>query len=90
MNDLNICQSCGMPMETDVMKGTEKDGSKSEMYCSYCYKDGAFEQDISMEEMIEINLKYIDEWNKENNQKFTVAEAREQLKEFMPSLKRWQ
>lgn len=38
-----ICQSCGMPLKSDPEKGgTEKDGSKSAKYCSYCYKDGEF------------------------------------------------
>lgn len=38
-----MCQSCGMPLSKDPQKGgTEKDGSKSKLYCSYCYKDGAF------------------------------------------------
>ncbi len=35
------CQSCGMPLDKDPQGGgTEKDGSKSTMYCSLCYKDG--------------------------------------------------
>ena len=38
-----FCQSCGMPAKQDPGKGgTEKDGSKSHTYCSYCYKDGEF------------------------------------------------
>lgn len=35
------CQSCGMPINKDPEKGgTNADGSKSGMYCSYCYTDG--------------------------------------------------
>lgn len=38
------CQSCGMPKKMDEGNGgTEKDGSKSEEYCSYCYKEGEFQ-----------------------------------------------
>ena len=38
-----ICQSCGMPLKQDPQKGaTNADGSKSELYCSYCYEDGQF------------------------------------------------
>ncbi len=38
-----FCQSCGMPLAKDENSGgTEKDGSKSEKYCSYCYKNGEF------------------------------------------------
>jgi hypothetical protein len=39
----NYCQSCGMPAKMDKGNGgTEKDGSKSNKYCSMCYKDGKF------------------------------------------------
>ena len=47
-----FCQSCGMPLTNDVL-GTNADGSKNEDYCMYCYKDGRFLQDCTMEEMIE-------------------------------------
>ncbi|MBN2407016.1 MAG: zinc ribbon domain-containing protein [Elusimicrobia bacterium] len=37
------CQSCGMPMKKDPQGGgTNADGSKNSMYCSYCYANGAF------------------------------------------------
>ena len=50
--ELKICQSCGMPMQEEQY-GTNQDGSKNETYCCYCFKDGAFAQDCSLEEMIE-------------------------------------
>ena len=37
------CQSCGMPLKRDEKGGgTNADGSKSKMYCSYCYEKGEF------------------------------------------------
>lgn len=37
------CQSCGMPMKKDPQGGgTNADGAKSGVYCSYCYQNGAF------------------------------------------------
>lgn len=43
MKTNKICQSCGMPMSKDPKNGgTEKDGSKSNKYCSYCYQNGNF------------------------------------------------
>ncbi len=49
------CQSCGMPLQTKKAgdcRGIEKDGSKSEKWCSLCYKDGAFvEPGCTLEEM---------------------------------------
>ena len=83
------CQSCGMIMEKDSDKGTQSDGTKSEEYCTFCYRRGEFAQDITMEEMIEHNLKDLDEWNKDAGLHLTEQEAREQLMEFLPTLKRW-
>lgn len=83
------CQSCGMSLEQDSDKGTERDGSKSEEYCAFCYQHGDFTQDVSMEEMLEHNLKDLDAWNKANGLQIPENEARVQLMEFLPTLKRW-
>ena len=41
-----ICQSCAMPLKYDPQKGgTEADGTKSAMYCSFCYENGQFTDD---------------------------------------------
>lgn len=47
------CQSCGMPFKKDPKAGgTNADGTKSTMYCSYCYENGKFTQpDITAAEM---------------------------------------
>jgi hypothetical protein len=37
-----FCQSCTMPIDNVGDRGTEKDGSKSNQYCKYCYRDGTF------------------------------------------------
>lgn len=43
MKEYKFCQSCGMPKSKDPGNGgTEKDGSKSDKYCSYCYQNGEF------------------------------------------------
>ena len=37
------CDSCGMPLAKDPQGGgSEADGGKSTIYCSYCYADGDF------------------------------------------------
>ena len=57
-----FCKSCGMPMSKDPQHGgTNRDGTKSADYCSYCYVDGEFTfkgnvkemQAFSKEKMIE-------------------------------------
>ena len=38
-----MCESCGMPLKRDPEGGgTNTDGSRSTVYCSFCYADGAF------------------------------------------------
>jgi hypothetical protein len=78
------CQSCGMPMKKDPNAGgTNADGSKSEKYCSYCYKNGAFmNADCTAEQM----------------QKFCIGKLKEMhfpgffawlLTRGIPKLERW-
>lgn len=79
-----------MPLgETGEFYGTEKDGSKNTDYCIYCYKDGDFLQDVTMDGMIEHCLQYFEEYNATLPVKLTRDEARAQMKEFFPHLKRW-
>ncbi len=80
------CQSCGMPMgETNELFGTEADGSKSQDYCHYCYGDGKFLKEETMEQMIESCIPF----TLEDGVYQTADEARESLTAFYPSLKRW-
>lgn len=40
---MKMCQSCGMPFEKDPRGGgTNRDGTKSSDYCSFCYQKGKF------------------------------------------------
>lgn len=81
------CQSCGMPMgKTDEMYGTEADGSKSGDYCSYCYQNGAFTAECTMDEMIEACVLHMTEANSE----MSAEEARNMMRQCFPKLKRWQ
>ena len=52
----NMCQSCGMPLSKDPQNGgTEYNGTKSLLYCSYCYKNGKFtEPDLTCQQMTDI------------------------------------
>lgn len=78
-----ICQSCGMPMADDSLLGTNADGTINGNYCKYCYKDGKFIDDVTMEEYIEMCSQFGSQANMTN----------EQMKEFcqklFPTLKRW-
>lgn len=80
----NLCQSCAMPMDTPELYGTERDGSKSEKYCTYCYQKGEFSNPKeTMEEMIESCVPHMVEAG------FEEIAAREQLQQVIPTLERW-
>lgn len=42
MENLALCQSCGMPIGNEQVKGAEQNGLKNDQYCKYCYEDGTF------------------------------------------------
>jgi len=83
--DQVFCQSCGMPLDTPESFGTEKDGSVSGDYCVYCYKDGAFTDDMTMDQMIDFCAQHAGEFSPQ----LTREEAIAQMKQYFPHLKRW-
>lgn len=88
MQELNFCQSCGMPLETPELFGTNADGSQSADYCTYCFQHGSFTQDVNMEGMIAISLSHIKELFKDRP-RFNEEASLQQMRQFFPSLKRW-
>ena len=86
--EMKFCQSCGMPLTEDVL-GTNADGSKNEDYCKYCYKDGQFLQDFTMDEMIEHCAQFIGAVNENLEKPITKEEYIGQMKTYFPQLKRW-
>jgi hypothetical protein len=87
--ETGICQSCGMPMKVAEEFGTNKNGSANRDYCVYCYKDGSFTSELTMDEMIAHNVQYLDLYNQDAEVKLTKEQAIEQLKQYLPALKRW-
>lgn len=85
---MHFCQSCGMPL-TDEILGTNADGSKNEEYCIYCFKDGAFTGDFTMEEMIDFCSQFVEQYNKDSGQNLTQEEYKAMLRQYYPNLKRW-
>jgi hypothetical protein len=79
-----FCQSCGMPLEKDPNNGgTNKDGSKSNKYCSYCYLDGEFKGDFkTSKEMV----KFVKEKLKEQG---ISSLKRWFYTSHIPQLERW-
>lgn len=72
-----------MPLSGEVL-GSEKDGSKSDDYCSYCYKEGAFTSEMTMQQMIDFCAPEMAKHGDMSEQ-----QARDMMKGFFPHLKRW-
>lgn len=89
MDKMKYCQSCGMPLDSFEILATNRDSSKNEEYCIYCYKDGKFSSNCTMDEMIEESVKHMDESGMLKAQGKTKEEAREFMYSFFPDLKRW-
>lgn len=87
--EMKYCQSCGMPLQNAEEFGTNADGSKNEDYCCYCYKEGVFTMECTMEEMIEHCARFVDEFNKGSEVTYTKEEAIANMKQYFPTLKRW-
>ncbi len=74
-----ICQSCGMPLHEEVF-ARNQDGSMNESYCKWCWTDGDFVADCSMEDMIEQCVPHMPG---------DPDAVRSYLKELLPTLDRW-
>ena len=83
--DMQFCQSCGMPLGPGTSRGTEADGSANPDYCSYCYKDGKFTGEMTMEEMIDFCAPMM----AQHNPGMSEDQAKVQMRQFFPMLKRW-
>lgn len=84
MNE-KYCQSCAMPMRADETYGTNADGSKNEDYCKYCFENGAFTSEMTMDEMIEVCVQPMASANADMSEE----QAWSMMREFFPTLKRW-
>ena len=83
MEPETFCQSCSMPLDNPELPGTEKDGSKSQEYCKYCYQNGAFiNPDMTLKEMSSVVITQMEKMNIDSK---TIDMAVSSL----PHLKRW-
>ena len=83
MTSMNICQSCSMPINNPALAGTEKDGSPSKDYCTYCYQAGRFvNPGLTMQEM---ELIVREQMVKRNIDQSLIDNALKSI----PTLKRW-
>ena len=83
MDNVLVCQSCSMPLNGEEHIGTNKDSSKNEDYCVYCFKDGEFTHNMTLEETIADSVNYAEMAGMTKEEMLTHA------KNVLPTLKRW-
>ena len=80
-----LCQSCAMPIDKAELFGTNKDGTRSNEYCTYCFQNGKFtEPELTMQKMIDKCVSLMVQKNI-----MAEADARELMAGTIPNLKRW-
>ncbi len=84
-----FCQSCGMPLTKNEDCGKNADGSTNYDYCQYCFKDGHFTMECTMEEMIEHCSQFVDEVNKHMPEPMTREDYKQMMRGYFPMMKRW-
>ena len=84
MTKVNVCQSCGMPLNKEENWGTNEDNSKTAEYCKFCFQDGKFTNpNLTMQEIIEKSVQMSKKlWMPEDK-------AREIANNTIPKLRRW-
>ncbi len=80
----HYCQSCGMMFTAPDQHGHEADGTEVEDFCRWCYDDGAYTYETTMEDMIEDCAPRMAE-----AMDWTVDESASLLGAVLPTLKRW-
>jgi len=79
----NYCQSCSMPLDNPELLGTEKDGSKSQEYCKFCYRNGAFiNPEMTLKEMTSLVISQMEKLNIDSKEIDMAVSS-------LPNLKRW-
>jgi hypothetical protein len=72
-----------MPIDNIANRGTEKDGSKSNEYCKYCYQNGAMvNPNMTFEEMKSLVITQMQKMN-------LPADIIQKSVKSLPDLKRW-
>ena len=84
-----FCQSCGMPLTSAADCGTNADGSVNFDYCKYCYAEGKFLQNCTMDEMLEHCAQFVGEMNKNLPVPITREQYVQMMRSYFPLLKRW-
>ena len=76
-----VCQCCGMPLD-DAIISRERDGTRNEEYCKWCYADGTYTYS-NMDELIEVCVPHM------AKEGLSEDQARAYMKDALPKLDYW-
>lgn len=80
----HYCQSCGMMFTGPDQHGHEADGVETDEFCRWCYENGAYTYETTMEEMIEDCAPRM-----AKSMDWSVDECASLLGAILPTLSRW-
>lgn len=80
----HFCQSCGMILTDPSELGTTSEGEATDDYCKWCYEQGEYTYETTMEAMIEDCAPRLAQ-----NTGMTLDEAVSLMGAVLPDLKRW-
>ena len=80
----HYCESCGMYLSNPEEFGTDSAGHKTDHYCKWCYDQGRYTYETTMEAMIEDCAPRLAE-----NTGMTLDEAVSLMGAVLPQLERW-
>ncbi|WP_396186222.1 zinc ribbon domain-containing protein [Flavobacterium sp.] len=83
MENVIFCQSCGIALNPEDLKGTEKNGLKSDEYCKYCYENGIFKHPKM--NLADMKKNVGNQMKKLEIHKYEIQKALN----ILPALKRW-
>jgi hypothetical protein len=78
IEDIQFCQSCGMPLHADKLKGTENNGIKSNDYVNSDFKN----PEMNLDDMKNVVQTYME---KRKLPSYMIQKA----VNILPALKRW-
>lgn len=81
------CQSCGMQISAQFSNlGTNADGTNTEKFCSFCFRNGEFTNpNQTLEEMVQSSIE-----NMTTDLKMPLEQATNLANSLIPTLRRWQ
>jgi hypothetical protein len=86
MENKKRCQSCGMPLSQEFNNyGTNADGAKNPLFCSFCFQQGNFtNSNQTVEEMIQSSIQ-----NMTGDLRMPQDQAEKLARQIIPQLGRW-